>query len=148
MRTWDVNANNPYGTTWWSIKFIELILGGVNTKIGNSLLSTKIGMSTSVHALHVSCILDFEIRFSVLLCFRCRDQIVLEENSASSLTMALLLRNCNLCHSEKDNTYLHDIISYFLELNQFARTYVAYGWRNLDPATCYFLIISHLFKLN
>ena len=38
-------------------KFTELMLGGV---------STKIGMSTSVHALHVSCILDFEIRFSVL----------------------------------------------------------------------------------
>ena len=52
-------------------KFTELILGGV---------STKIGMSTSGHALHVSCILDFKIRFSVLLCFRCKDQIILEEN--------------------------------------------------------------------
>ena len=67
-------------------------------------------------------------------------KLVVLQDAAGSLTMALLLRNCDLCHSEKDNTYLHDIISYFLELNQFARTYVADGWRNLDPATCYFLL--------
>jgi len=67
-------------------------------------------------------------------------KLVVLQDAAGSLTMALLLRNCDLYHSEKDNTYLHDIISYFLELNQFARTYVADGWRNLDPATCYFLL--------
>jgi hypothetical protein len=44
---------------------------------------------------------------------------------------------------------LHEIISYFLELSQFARTEVTDGWRIMDPATCYFFfIISHFLKLN
>jgi len=112
-------------------------------------------MSTSVHALHVSCILDFGIRFSVLQCFRLQGSGLFWKKTGSSTR----------CSWQSYNGIVSEklwLMSFREGQYIFAWHYFLFSWiKSICTDICsrwmeklgsgymlFFLIISHFLKLN